>query len=94
MALTLILLALAFAAPLLAGFALARLRPQMSGFSAGLWASLVLLAVFLAYSWYLAVQSAGQETPLALPALLVFGLIAWLMGFGLAFFGHSLGRRK
>ncbi|MEO5706623.1 MAG: hypothetical protein ABIT10_05455 [Alteraurantiacibacter sp.] len=83
------------ALPLLAGFALARARPQMSGFRAGLCASLVLLAAFLAYCWHLAGgQGAGQTTPLALPALLVFGLIAWLMGFGLAFFGHSLGRRK
>lgn len=94
MAVTLILLTIAFAAPLLAGFALARLRPQLSGFAAGLWASLVLLAAFLAYSGYLAANSAGQDTPLALPALLVFGLIAWLMGFGLAFFGHSMGRRR
>ncbi len=94
MALTVILLTMAFAAPLLAGLALARLRPQLSGFAAGMWASLVLLAIFLAYSGYLAAGSAGQETPLALPALLVFGVIAWLMGFGLAFFGHSLGRRK
>lgn len=93
MALTLILLALAFAAPLMAGFALARLRPQLSGFAAALRAALVLLALFLGYSWYLAEHSAG-ETPLAVPALLVFGLIAWLMGFGLAFFGHSLGKRK
>lgn len=93
MAVTLILLLLAFLAPVLAGFALARLRPQMSGFGAALVAALVLLAAFLAYSGYLAQHSTGQ-TPLALPALLVFGLIAWLMGFGLAFFGHSLGRRK
>lgn len=83
------------ALPLLAGFVLARTRPLMSGFQAGMWASLVLLAAFLAYAWYLAeVLGADQTTPLALPALLVFGLIAWLMGFGLAFFGHSLGRRK
>ncbi len=82
------------ALPLLAGFALARVRPQMSGFQAGLWASLVLLAAFLAYAWYLASeQGACQTTPLALPAMLVFGLIAWLMGFGLAFFGHSLGKQ-
>lgn len=94
MALALILLTLALAAPVLAGFALARLRPQLSGFAAGLWASLVLLALFLAYCAHLSVESAGQDTPLALPALLVFGVIAWLMGFGLAFFGHSLGRRR
>ena len=81
--------------PLLAGFALARVRPQMSGFRAGLWASLVMLGTFLAYCGYLAAsQPPGQTTPYAVPAIIVFGVIAWLMGFGLAFFGHSLGRRK
>ncbi|MES2698117.1 MAG: hypothetical protein V4647_00710 [Pseudomonadota bacterium] len=81
--------------PLLAGFVLARRYPQMSGFRAGLWASTALLAAFLAYAGYLAMmQPPGQTTPYAVPALLVFGLIAWLMGFGLAFFGHSLGKRK
>lgn len=85
----------ALALPLLAGFAMARRFPQMSGFRAGLWASTALLAAFLAYACYLAsVQQHGQTTPYAVPALIVFGLIAWLMGFGLAFFGHSLGKRK
>ena len=93
MAVTLILLLLAFLAPMACGFALARLRPQMSGFAAALVAALALLAAFLALSWYLAAHST-EQTELALPALLVFGLIAWLMGFGLAFFGHSLGKRK
>lgn len=93
MAATLILLLLSFLAPMGCGLTLARLRPQMSGFAAALVAALALLAAFLAYAWYLAAHSTAH-TPLALPALLVFGLIAWLMGFGLAFFGHSLGRRK
>ena len=85
----------AFALPLASGFVLARLRPAMPGFTAGLWSMLPLLIAFLAYAGVLAATTRDQApSAYALPALLVFGTVAALLGFGLGFFGHMLGRRR
>ncbi|MFC3097588.1 hypothetical protein [Alteraurantiacibacter palmitatis] len=90
MAALLILLALAM--PVAAGFALARKRPAMAAFTAALLASLPLLAVFalLVASFV----SSGNAAPFGVAAALVFGVMALLCGFGLGMVGHMLGQRR
>ena len=84
---------IAFALPMLCGFVLARKVPAMSGFRAATWAILPMLAAFGAFAAVLAGGVRGSSA-YAWPALGVFGVVAATMGFGLGFFGHSLGRRK
>ena len=76
-----------------AGFVLARKVPAMPGFRAGLWAVLPMLAAFGVFCAVLAGTVKGTSAYAGV-ALGVFGVVAATMGFGLGFFGHSLGRRK
>lgn len=84
---------IAFALPVLCGFVLARKVPAMPGFRAGLWAMLPMLVAFGIYAAVLSRTVSGTSA-YAGAALGVFGVVAATMGFGLGFFGHSLGRRK
>ncbi len=94
---------LALAMPVWLGWLLARLFPAWApGQAAGL-ASISLLLCFLwaAAAFYAAVEPAscgdepcGDVAPYGLAALLIFGAVSLLVGFGLGLIGHWLGRRK
>jgi hypothetical protein len=86
------LIALAFALPVLAGLALARLRPAMAApFAASLSAVPLLVAFGVLVS---ALQASGSVAPFGLLAVVVFGTMALLCGFGLGMVGHMLGSRR
>ena len=88
MATVLILLALTFSLPVATGFALAR-RRHLAPAKAALLASVPMVAAFLALAAYLG--STEQAAPYWLAALVIFGLISLLIGFGLGMLGHAIG---
>jgi hypothetical protein len=89
---TLAFTALAFALPLLAGFALARLRPAMPAPFAAMLAALPMLAAFGLLVAVL--QASSSVAPFGVLAVVVFGTMALLCGFGLGMVGHMLGARR
>jgi hypothetical protein len=88
----LILLAVAFALPVLAGYGMARLRPTMAPPIAALLAAIPLLAAFGILAAFL--LTLAQQAPFGMAALVVFGMIFLLCGFGLGMVGHMLGMRR
>ncbi|MCL6251829.1 hypothetical protein M3P36_12355 [Altererythrobacter sp. KTW20L] len=89
---TLAWIALAFALPLLAGFAFARLRPAMPAPFAAMLAAVPMLAAF---GLLVAVLHASDSAaPFGTLAVVVFGSMALLCGFGLGMVGHLLGARR
>lgn len=92
MQVTAILALLALLLPVVAGVLLARARPQLGAPFAALLASLPLLLAFALLA--LSLQSGGEKAPFGLAAVLVFGTIALLCGFGLGMVGHMLGLRS
>lgn len=89
---TLLLALLAFLASALTGFLLARLKPTLASPLAALLASIPLLLTFGVLAAFL--NAMAQQAPFGLAALLVFGLICLLCGFGLGMVGHMLGSRR
>jgi amino acid permease len=89
---SLILLALALLSSVATGFALARVRPALAPPLAALLAAIPLVAAFGILAAFL--STLAQQAPLGLAALLVFGLICLLCGFGLGMVGHMLGSRR
>jgi hypothetical protein len=87
----LILAILAFGTSVATGFALARLKPAMSAPLAALLASVPLLLAFGVLALFL--TTLAQQAPFGMAALLVFGLICLLCGFGLGMVGHMFGAR-
>jgi len=89
---SLALIALAFALPVLAGLTLARLRPAMAAPFAASLASVPLLVAFGVLVATL--QANDTVAPFGLLAVVVFGTMALLCGFGLGMVGHMLGSRR
>ncbi len=89
---TLAWIALAFGLPVLAGFGLARHRPAMPAHFAAIISAVPLLAAFGLLIGLL--QGSGTAAPFELAAILVFGTICLLCGFGLGMVGHMLGNRR
>lgn len=85
-------IALSFGLPVLAGFLLARHRPAMPAPFAAIVSAIPLLAAFGLLVGYL--QGSGTTAPFGLAAILVFGTICLLCGFGLGMVGHMLGNRR
>lgn len=92
MQLTLLLCLLALSLPIFTGFGMARARPDTSAPVAALLASVPLLLAFLALAWSL--QAGGEKAAYGLAAVLVFGTMALLCGFGLGMLGHTFGTRR
>lgn len=89
---TVLLIGLAFLSSVGTGYALARQKPAMAAPLAALLASVPLLLAYAGLTVFL--KSIAQQAPFGLAALLVFGLICLLCGFGLGMVGHMLGSRR
>ena len=94
---------LAFVLPLLTGFILARKKPDWGPFRISFLSSLPIGIIFFvgAILVRLSIEApACAEPPCANPAplyfwaLLIWGIIALLCGFGLGMVGHALGAKK
>ena len=70
----------------------ARQKPALAAPLAALLASVPLLLAYAGLVVFL--KSIAQQAPFGLAALLVFGLICLLCGFGLGMVGHMLGARR
>lgn len=90
MGLTLALIA--FALPVLAGFAIARLRPAMPAPFVAMLSAAPLLGAYGLFIAYL--LSGGVSAPFGIAAAAVFGTMVLLCGFGLGMVGHLLGNRR
>lgn len=88
----LILAVLAFLSSVATGFALARRKPALSAPLAALVSAVPLLLAFGILAAFL--TTLAQQAPFGVAALLVFGLVTLLCGFGLGMVGHMLGARR
>ena len=88
----LLLFLLVLLLPVIAGFAIARALPATGAPVAALLASTPLLLAFVALAWWL--LTAGEQAPYGFAAVIVFGTMALLCGFGLGMLGHMFGARR
>ncbi|TIX50293.1 hypothetical protein [Alteraurantiacibacter aquimixticola] len=104
MALPFLLIALAFAAPLALAYVLASRTPGTNPFTVAGIAALPMGVTFLLFALWLqstvraepcvAGQACTDPTPFGLAALLVWGIVALLCGFGMGMVGHALGSKR
>lgn len=94
---------LVFALPLFTGFVLARKKPDWGPFRVSLLSSLPMGVLFLIGGLLLpftvntqpcAESPCPDPAPLYFWAMMIWGLIALLVGFGLGMVGHALGAKK
>ena len=99
----LLISALVFGLPLLMGFVLARKKPDWGPFCVSFLSSLPLGVMFLIGGVLLpftvstppcAGPPCPDPAPLYFWAMMIWGIIALLVGFGLGMVGHALGSKK
>ncbi len=99
----LLISALVFGLPLLVGFQLARRKPDWGPFRVSFLASLPMGVVFLIGAIILpftvstppcAEPPCPDPAPLYFWAMLIWGIVALLVGFGLGMVGHAMGAKK
>lgn len=82
---------LAFGLPMLVGFVMARRKPEAGPFMASGLASLPAGAIFLVAAFFL--RETADAAPYWAWALIVWGTVALLCGFGLGMVGHAMGTK-
>lgn len=94
---------LVFGLPMLVGFMLARRKPGWGPFRVSFLSSLPMGLMFLLGAVLLrftvenppcAEPPCADTAPLYFWALLIWGIVALLVGFGLGMVGHALGSKK
>jgi hypothetical protein len=83
---------LAFGLPVVVGFAMARRKPEAGPFVASGLAALPAGVMFLVTAFQLR-ESAGSA-PYWAWALIVWGTVALLCGFGMGMVGHAMGSKR
>ncbi len=83
---------LAFGLPVVVGLVMASRRPESGPFVASGLAALPtgVVFLFLAYS----LRETAEAAPYWVWALIVWGIVALLCGFGLGMVGHAMGSKK
>lgn len=95
--------ALVFGLPIVVGFALARRKPDWGPFRVSFLSSLPLGVCFIVGALLLRMTVEApvcseppcvDPAPLYFWAMLIWGIVALLVGFGLGMVGHALGAKK
>ncbi len=83
---------LAFGLPVVVGFVMARRKPEAGPFVASGLASLPTGTIFFVAAYSL--RETADAAPYWAWALILWGTVSLLCGFGLGMFGHAVGSKR